>query len=735
MKRRKFLLGATAVAGGVAVGYWHSQRGQFNPLNRELAPGQSALTPYVIVDKSGVTIIAPRAEMGQGVRTTLAALVAEELDVPLKDVKVQPGPASDVYRNTVAFGEFTSSGRLDDLRRSIFHPPPEWRGLQLTGGQSSIQDGFVKMREAGAAAKHVLLEAAAIELGIDAASLATENGFVVSNDGRRISYGKLAALAATLELPQDPKLKDPANWKILGRSADRVDMSAKCYGTAEYSIDVQRAGMLYATVRRSPRLGGRMLGFDATTAAGMPGVEKIIPFETGIMVVASNTWYAISAAKTLRIDWESAPYPDSMQGHWDAISKALSENSLGPTRDDGNVDAVLAETEILEGEYRAPYLAHATMEPLNAVALLQDGQLEIWVGTQNPSLAAIVGARIAGIKPDDVRIHAMYLGGGFGRRLEMDFVETAVRAAVAMPGIPIKMTWSREEDMTHGVYRPAAMASFRAAVSDGKAAALELRVASPSLFASFQRRTGQSRQVTSDKFMTAGASDQPYDIEHYRVAAHNARDLLPVGWWRSVGESQNSFFHESILDEMAHAARVDPLQFRRDLLPDGPCRTVLDAVAQMSDWGKALPKDHARGVAFVLSSGAPTAMVMQISSGEYGLKIEKAFVAVDVGIALDPRNIERQIEGSLIFGLTAAIRGEITVADGVVEQRNYTDYELLRIGEIPAIDVLIHESGNRILGAGESATPAVAPALGNAIFAATGNRIRELPFAHQVRFV
>lgn len=598
-----------------------------------------------------------------------------------------------------------------------------------------MQDGFVKMREAGAAARHVLLEAAAMQLGVDTASLRTDNGAVVSSDGLRIPYAELAAVAATLELPQKPKLKDSVTWKILGKSADRVDMSAKCHGTAEYSIDVQLPDMLYATVRRNPRLGSNLAGFDADAVAEMPGIEKVIPIESGIMVVATNTWYAFEAANALSIEWEEETYPSSMPDHWNAMSSALTENSFGLSRDDGDVDAALAGTKVLEGEYRAPYLAHATMEPLNAVALLKDGELDVWVGTQNPSLAAIVSARIAGIEPDDVRIHATYLGGGFGRRLETDFVETAVRAAVAVPGRPVKMTWSREEDMTHGVYRPAAMARFRAAVTDGKAGALELRVASPSLFESYRRRNRLQRQIEDDKSMTLGASDQPYEIEHYRVSAHKAPHMLPVGWWRSVGESQNSFFHESVIDEMAHAAGVDPLQFRSELLPEGACKAVLKSVAQMSDWGSTLPDGHARGVAFVLSSGAPTALVIEVSSGRHGLRVEKAFAAIDVGIALDPRNIERQIEGSLIFGLTAAIQGEITVADGVVQQRNFPDYPLLRIGEIPAMDISIHQSGDRIYGAGESATPAVAPALGNAIFAATGNRIRELPFSRQLRFI
>ncbi len=734
IKRRTFLIGSAAVIGGVAFGYRAIEWRAKNPLEVELDRGRSALTPYVIIDQSGVTIIAPRAEMGQGIHTTLAAMVAEELDVPLGEVKVEHGPASEVYSNTFLFGTRPPKSRWRGLIEHVTGADQQWNATQLTGGQTSVQDGFVKMRKAGAAARMALLEAAAKHLDVEAASLTTDRGAVVQPGGTRIPYSRLAQTAADIEPPQDPPLKPRAQWRLLGKPSPRVDMLAKCTGRAEYAIDVRLPGMLHGVVRRNPRLGGVMRGFDAAKAERMPGVKRIVPIETGVIVVATNTWYALEAAKTVEFDWGPAPYPDSGADHRRAVEEALENGDVRRPRDEGDVDRVLAESALLEGEYRVPYLAHATMEPLSAVALLRNGRLDIWAGTQFPTMVLAVGARIAGVSRADVKAHTTYMGGGFGRRLETDFVETAVHAAVAMQGTPVKVTWSREEDMSHDVYRPLAMARFRASVSDGRPTALDLRVSSPPLFASYNARNGGIYKNRADLSIDLGASEQPYEIANYRVTAHAAPRLLPVGWWRSVGESQNAFFHESIMDELAHAAGADPLTMRLELLTHAPSRKVLEAVAEMSNWGSRLPHGHARGVAYVLSSGAATAEVVEIRDTDAGIEILNAYVAVDVGIALDPRNIEAQLQSGLLFGLTAATMGEITVTNGAVDQSNFHDYPLMRMYQTPSIEVRIHQSGERMFGVGEGATPAAAPALGNAIFAATGRRVRELPFGKFVRF-
>jgi isoquinoline 1-oxidoreductase beta subunit len=734
ISRRTLLLGSAAVAGGVAIGYRHARLPDANPLTAELGAGQTALTPYVIIDQSGVTIITPRAEMGQGIHTTLAALVAEELDIALTDVHVEHGPASETYSNDVAFKPQASRGRLDDLRQVIW-PARSTRATHFTGGQSSIQDAYVKMRKAGAAARAALLMAAAKTLRVPPGSLVTDNGAVVDPNGRRIPYADLAAAAAKVELLQEPTLKPRAEWKLLGKSQPRVDMVDKCAGSAEFAIDVKHPDMLFATARLNPHLGSVMRSFDASKAETRRGVRKIVAIEQGVIVIATNTWYAFEAAKALEFDWGDAPYPHSTAGHREAVERAMDYEYHSRPRDEGDVDAVLADSELIEGEYRAPYLAHATMEPLSAVALFKEGRLDIWAGNQRPTKAVLISAAIARIDPARVKVHTTYMGGGFGRRLETDFVSTAVHAAMACAGTPVKVTWSREEDMTHGVYRPMAMARFRAAVSGHKPLALDLKVSSPSLVSSADVRYAGSSEDRPDKFTVTGARDQPYQIEHYRVTAYRPPNLLPVGWWRSVGESQNSFFHESIMDELAHAARVDPLTMRLAALKHAPSRKVLERVAEMSNWGSGLPVGHAMGVAYVLSSGAATAQVMEVRSTNAGIEILNAYVAVDVGIALDPRNIEAQIEGSLIFGLAAATKGEITVTNGRVDQTNFHDYPLPRMGQLPAITVSIVESGQRIFGVGESATASTAPALGNAIFAATGRRLRELPFAKSVRFL
>lgn len=735
MKRRNFLIGSAAVVGGFAVGYRAISLRDTNPLNRHIRTGQTALTPYVIVDQDGVTIIAPRAEMGQGIHTTLAAMVAEELDISLSEVTVIHGPASEVYSNTMMFG--TRDGPLKALK-NLISP----RSTQLTGAQTSSQEGFIKMRKAGAAARLALVGAASEALGVDLASLRTSDGTVIAKDGTKISYTELATAAASIDPPKDPPLKPRSEWKQLGRSLPRVDMVSKCTGNAEFAIDLRLPDMLYAVVRRNPMLGGVMKGFDASRAHQMPGVIEIVPIDSGIIVVASNTWYALEASKAIEFDWGPAPYPSSLEEHRASLAQSFEEGDLRIERDDGNVDAVLNDAKVIEGEYRVPYLAHATMEPMNAAALLVDGRLDIWAGTQFPTKAVKFGADIAGLPRKAVNVHTRYLGGGFGRRLEMDFISTAVHAAVAMKGRPVKVTWSREEDMTHDTYRPMAMARFRAAVSDGRPAALDLHVTAPPLFPSSNaRETGNytlSRSNASSKTIDAsiamGAHEQNYEIDNYRITSYASPRLLPVGWWRSVGESQNAFFHETAMDEIAFAAGTDPLKMRLDLLTIEPSRRVLEAVEQMSGWGSTLTNGHAMGVASFQSSGAATALVLEIAQTSSGIRLVKASVAIDVGIALDPRNLEGQVQSSLVFGLTAAISGEITLSDGVVDQTNFHDYRIMRINEMPSIDIYIHESGERIYGAGECATALAAPALGNALFALTGKRIRELPFDKYFRF-
>ncbi len=738
--RRTFLLGSAAVAGGLAVGYWAYKSPIPNPLTPDLAEGEAALTPYVRIDQSGVTIITPRAEMGQGVHTTLAALVAEELDLPWEQVKVEHGPASTAYFNAAVFDEgvplpATDTGSVAEGLRGFMAVPAKFMGMQITGGSSSMPDAYVKMRKAGAAVRVLLITAAAAQLKVGADQLKTEGGAVVAPDGTRLAYTALALAAARLAPPADPPLKPREKWTLLGKSLPRTDMTAKCTGTAPFSIDIRLPGMLYAAVRMNPNRGAAMSSFDGAKAEAMPGVKKVMALDNGVAVIATNTWYALKAVQAVDCKWEGAAYGKSTDELFGVVAKSFDKAFLDNTpRKDGDVDKALAGAGVFEAEYRAPYLAHTPMEPLNAAAWLRDGKLEIWAGNQAPTEAVKAAIKITGLKADAIRVHTTFMGGGFGRRAEMDFIKQVVTLAKAMEGTPIKLTWSREEDIQQDVYRPMAMARVRGAVKDGLPTAIDLKVAASSVAESQFGRLGVT-MPGPDPTISQASWDQPYGVPNYRVTAYRSPMQLPVSSWRSVGSSQNGFFHESAMDELAHAAGADPMEMRLRLITHEPSRKVLEAVAEMSGWGSPLPQGAGRGVAFVLSFGVPVAEVVEVATTERGLKIVKVFAAADVGVALDPRNVEAQIQSAIAYGLTAAIMGEITVKDGVVEQSNFYNYDALRMHQAPAIDVRILENGEKVRGIGEPGTPPAAPALANAIFAATGQRIRELPLRKSFRFV
>ncbi|MEM7610698.1 MAG: molybdopterin cofactor-binding domain-containing protein [Pseudomonadota bacterium] len=738
--RRTLLIGSAAVAGGFAVGYWQYKRPYDNPLLADLDEGESALTPYVRIDQQGITIITPRAEMGQGVHTTLAALVAEELGVELDDVTVEHGPASKAYFNEAILEEAvpfaqTDLGRMAEGARAFTKVPAKFLGLQVTGGSSSMPDGFAKMRKAGAAARSMLLAAASERLGVGVEALSVDNGAVVAADGSRIAYVDLAAAAASQRAPNDPDLKPHSEWRLLGRSLPRVDVVGKSTGTAEFGVDIRLPGMLYATVKMNPRLGGPMFSFDADAARAMPGVKDIIALDGGVAVVATNSWYAFKAADAIVFDWGDAPYPSTSAAMLEAIGASFTDEYQDSRhRDDGDVDDALVEADVIEGEYRVPFLAHATLEPMNATALLKDGRLDVWAGTQVPTQVIKEAVAITGLDEDAIRVHTPYMGGGFGRRAEMDIVKQAISVAVAMEGTPVKTTWTREEDMTHDQYRPAAIARFRGAVADGRPVALDLQLATVSVIASQMGRLGIPA-AGPDVSIVQSAWDQPYGIENYRVTGYRTPAMIPVTSWRAVGASQNGFFHEGVIDELAIAAGADPLEMRLSLMTHEPSRRVLQAVAEMSDWGGPLPANHGKGVAFVYSFGVSVAQVIEVANTSAGIRLIDVWVAADVGIALDPRNIEGQLQGGIIFGLTAAIKGEITVADGQVEQKNFNTYDGLRLRQVPGISVNVLENGSKIRGIGEPGLPPAAPALANAIYAATGQRIRELPLEKHINFV
>lgn len=735
--RRGFLFGSVALLGGVAFGWWRYATPYGNPLAAGLAEGQATLTPYVVIDAQGVTIIAPRAEMGQGIHTTLAALVAEEMDLDLSQVRVIHGPASSAYYNAAVLAEGvpfapTDTGWMAQTLRAAMDVPAKFLGFQITGGSSSIPDGFEKMRLAGAAARAALVQAAAVRLGVAPEALRTEGGAVIAADGTRLAYTDLATDAAGIDLPEEPPLKPRSEWRLLGKTQMRVDMAAKVTGAAQFAVDLRLPGMRFATVRSNPRLGGPMMGYDDSAAKGMPGVERIIPLPDGVAVVATNTWAALQAAEAIVFDWGPAPYPADSAAIADVLRASFTEDRRDSrNRDEGDVDAVLTAAD-WQADYTVPYLAHATMEPMSSAALLKDGRLTVWSGNQLPTQIVTEAEALTGLPPEAITVETLLMGGGFGRRAEMDIIRQTITLAKAMEGTPVLVTWSREEDMTHDGYRPAAMARIRGKVEAGVITAFDMATCSSSVMESQVGRLGYSAPGP-DGTIVQGSWEQPYRFAHHRVTGYRAPPMVPVGSWRSVGASQNAFFHETAIDELAHAAGIDPLEFRLAQIDHAPSRKVIEAVAEMSGWGNPVP-NRARGLAFCMSFGVPVAEVIEVENTAQGLRMTHVWAACDLGIALDPGNIEAQLQGAIVYGLSAAIRGEITFADGMAQQTNFWDYEPLRLSQCPPITTRILENLPQIRGIGEPGTPPAAPALGNAIFALTGQRLRDLPFGRAVSF-
>ncbi len=736
--RRTFLIGSAAIAGGVAFGYYQVTKELENPLKP--GKGETTLNPYLLITKEGITIITPRAEMGQGVHTTLAALVAEELDVAWQDIKTMHGPASGTYYNekvaTLPYPEYKENSTKDKLE-NIMGAVGKIMGIQITGGSTSTRDAFEKMRLAGAAARYAMIEAAADKTGQKASTLKTKDGFVILPDGQKLSYLQLAPEAAKIPPPEAPKLKDPSEWRYLGKDMPRVDMVEKVTGTAEFGIDTKLEGMLFATIRMNPQLGAKMKSFDAKKAKEMPGVKKVVDLGDGIGVIANNTWQAFEAAKKITIEWEEAPYPPDTKAIFSQIEQAFNNEPNSTLRDDGDVNTALVPTkDIIKAQYAVPFLAHATMEPMNAVALLKDDKLTVWAGNQAPVLVRDHAAKVAGLNSEAVTVYTPYMGGGFGRRCEYDFSDLAVKMAMAMPGLPIKTTWSREEDMRHDFYRPGAIAHFEGRMGNDQPIALKADIASPSCFQQFSSRFMGMAPPGPDKILVEGSFDQPYAIEHYQVNGYISDIAVPLGPWRSVGNSYNGFFHECFLDELAASKNIDPVAMRLQLMKNEhePSYKVLKAVAEMADWDKPLAKNKGRGVAFTYSFNTPVAQIIEISNSEDGLKVDKVWCALDVGTALDPRNIEAQMMSGIIYGLSAAIYGEITFENGQVVEGNFDSYDALRMATAPQIEVKTLQNKPHISGVGEPGTPPSMPALANAIFNLTGNRIRELPLKNAVEF-
>lgn len=738
--RRTFLIGTAAVAGGVAFGVYAARRPAPNPLSPE--EGEVALNPFIVVDGDGVTVIVPKAEMGQGVQTTWATLAAEELDIDPADLRIEHGPPGKAYYNRgmgaqmLPVAEYKLSGWQETLGQQM-SVAGKFLNLQVTGGSTSSADGFEKMRAAGASVRETLKEAAAQRLGVARSALKTDGGAVIAPDGTTIPYSQLALEAAEIE-PVTAPLRPRSEWRYVGQSQPRHDQLPKATGTAEFSIDVRLPGMKFAALKRNPWQGGAMNGFDAAEALNVPGVEDVVDLGDGVAVVASNSWSAMQGAEAVVFDWAEGPYPATSDEMFAAFEATMEGDPNSTFLDRGDVEVLPEGATEVSAAYQVPYLSHAQMEPLSGTALFTGDRMEVWSGNQIPIHCRAAAAEEAGLETEAVTLHTTLMGGGFGRRGYTDFTRYAARLAVKMEGTPVQLLWSREEDMTHGYYRPGAVSAFRGAVKDGRAVMLDGRISAQNATASFMKMLLGFAPAGPDKITVEGAFDQPYAIPNARIRGYLTDIALPVGPWRSVGASINGFFFDSFLDEMAHAAGADPLAFRLDLMKEEDARSaaVLEAVRDASGWTGTTPDGVGRGVAFCYSFGTPVAEVIEVEQTDAGIRIAKAWIAADPGIALDPKNIEAQLFGGMAYGLSAALHQQITFVDGAAEQLNFYDYDAIRMNTMPEImDIRILESGHRISGIGEPGTPPAAAALANALFDLTGKRARRLPLAEEFDFV
>ena len=656
-----------------------------------------------------IIFLCDRSEMGQGVYTSLAMLIAEELGVNLGRIRVEFAPPGAIYTNSLI-------------------------GAQVTGGSTSIRDAWEKLRKAGAQAREMLVAAACKEWGIANTGARVEDGVIISNHGKRLSFGAVAEAAAQLPVPAEPKLKARGEFRLIGRERLRLDGPAKVDGSAIYGIDVRLPDMRYAALAQSPTLGGSVKSVDDTAAKAMPGVETVLTTASGVVVVAASWWQARKARDALRIVWNAGPNAVLNDA---AIVRGLKQaaNRAGlVARQQGDADAALAAAaqaggRVVRAEYTLPMLAHATLEPQNCTASVTADGCDLYVPTQVQGIAQAAAAAAAGLKPEQVRVHTTFLGGGFGRRLEVDFIPAAVEAAKAV-GKPVKLVWTREDDMTHDAYRPPAFDQTAAAFDkDGNLIAWKLRLVGPSITARvFPSALPDAKAV--DPFAVEAAANYPYDVPNVRVDYVRHEIGVNVGYWRSVSHALNCFVAESFMDELAASARKSPGEFRLGLLQKQPrYAAVLKSVMRSAKFGVPAKPGRFHGLALMEGYGTYMAQVAEISLDQGRLKVHQVWCTLDCGAVVNPLNVVAQVEGSVLFGLSAALWGEINLQQGQVQQRNFDTYRILRSNEIPRIDVDILNSSEAPGGIGEPATALIAPAVCNAIYAASGKRLRSLPLS------
>jgi isoquinoline 1-oxidoreductase beta subunit len=673
-----------------------------------LSGGSSPLSAFLRLDPKGtVTIFANKSEMGQGVYTSLPILIAEELEVDWAKIKVDGAPVDPAYNHT------------------------QWGPVQGTGGSTSVRSEWERLRKVGAAARILLIQAAADTWKVDPAACRAEKSFVIHDPSkRRLSFGGLAARASRLKPPQNIPLKDPKDFKIIGQPVKRLDTAEKITGKAVFGIDVKLPGLLTAVVARSPVFGGKVKSFNSEKTKAIPGVKAIVPIDSGIAVAANGFWAANLGREALEIEWDEGPLANLNTPSQREEYAALSRQPGAVAASRGNSDEALEKAaKKLEAEYEVPYLAHACLEPLNCVVDFRGDRCEIWVGTQMQTGDRNAAARILDLKPEQVKLHTTYLGGGFGRRANpaSDFVSEAAQIAKVI-GKPIKVIWTREDDIKGGYYRPFWYNRLAAGLDEsGSLTAWKHTLVGQSILTGtpFEAMIRNGVDLTS----VEGAHDLPYAVPNLLVDLHSPKTGVPVLWWRSVGHSQTAFVTESFIDEAAHGAGKDPYEFRRALLEKHPRhKAVLELAAEKAGWGNPLPEGLARGIAVHESFGSFVAQVAEVSVSSSGeLKVHRVVCAVDCGPIVNPDTVAAQMESGIVFGLTAALYGEITFKNGRVEQSNFNNYEMLRLNEMPKVEVHIVPSEEALGGIGEPGVPPLAPAVANAIFVLTGKRLRRLP--------
>ena len=743
--RRRTIIGGIVAGGLLGVGFWFArERDRLGPpglLN--VGADEEGLHGWVKITRDDRVVVAvPRAEMGQGVQTALAALVAEEMDARWDQMRVEDPPEHAVYRNVEILIDglpFSpeEAGTVVEVAHWMAGKLGGVLGVSATGGSTSVRDAWQPLRVAGAVARDLLLRAASRKAGIPVEDLVVAEGEVRRRDGSAVArFGDLVGLVGDLTPRAVPKLKQPADFRLIGKPLPRLDVPAKVMGTATFGVDVRLPGLLYAAVLNAPTFGGEPLGFKLT--AGLPkGVETVIPIPGALAAIGSSWWRANKLlAEGVEAQWQPGPEPTlDSRALWNRFEGLLQDGDPALVRTLGEErKAVTARP--FEATYRAPYLAHTTMEPMNCTARVQkrDGKMrvEVWMPNQSPTLMRLVAAKAANVPQSAVAVHTTFLGGGFGRRAEVDLVRQAVACALAMPERPVQVLWSREQDIRHDMYRPMALARWRATLDTAE---------SPPRLVSVGKR--QVAQSPTDQFpaRVLGVSPRgkpegnavenpPYAFPFYRLEAVVPDVAVPVGFWRSVGHSHTAFFDESFVDELAGQLKKEPLAFRRELLAGKPrFLAVLETAAREAGWSSPLPPGSGRGIALRASFGSIVAQVAEVAVPDgKTLQVKRVTCAIDCGPVVNPAIVRAQMESGILYGLSAALYGEITLANGQVEQSNFTDYDAVRLAEAPAIAVHIVDSGStRVGGVGEPGTPPIAPAVANAVFAATGKRLRSLP--------